>query len=129
MINLSNEEYFYGAGQSAFSALDTSDNPTGALLFVGNAESAKINLTVSRKEKRESMSGLNTLVRSKVVQLGGNIEIVFNESQADNMALFLFGDKTSRAALSVATADSAKLTAAQTGATKVGSIYRLDYQN
>lgn len=124
MQNLSTEEYFYGAGSSAFQALDSSDNPTGPLLFVGNADSAKITLKVDRKEKRESQSGQNALVRSKVVQLGGDIEIVVSETQRQNLEMFLFGDTVTRGAVT-GHEDENKIPALS----QVGEIYRLEYQN
>lgn len=124
MQNLSNEEYFYGQGSSAFQDLDTSDNPTGAMLFVGNADSAKVSLKVERKEKRESMSGQNALVRSKVIQVDGDVEIVISQSNRANLELFLFGDSQTRAAVT-AYADVLKIPAVHVA----GEIYRLTYQN
>lgn len=124
MQNLPTEDYFYGAGSSAFQALDTSDNPTGALLFVGNADAVKVSMRVERKEKRESQSGLNLLVRSKVTQLGGDISISVNETQRKNLELFLFGTTVVRDAVSNHS-DENKIPAASV----IGEIYRLEYQN
>lgn len=124
MQNLTNESYFYGAGESAFQSLDSQDSPTGAMLFVGNADSAKVSLKVERKEKRESKTGTNSLVRSKVVQLGGEIEIVVSEDNRANLELFLFGDSATRAAVTTHT-DENKIPATSA----VGEIFRLEYQN
>jgi hypothetical protein len=125
--NLATEEYFYGAGESAFQALDANDIPIDRLLFVGNADAVKVSMRVERKEKRESKSGLNLLVRSKVTQLGGDIDITVNETQRNNLELFLFATTVTRAAVTT-NVDEYKLTLAQTGAAQVGYIYRLKYQ-
>lgn len=123
MQNLPTEDYFYGAGSSAFQALDSSDNPTGPLLFVGNADAVKVSMTVERKEKRESQSGLNLLVRSKVTQLGGTLDISVNETQRTNLEFFLFGETTTRNSVTTHT-DENKIPAAS----EVNDIYRLEYQ-
>lgn len=127
MQNLATDEYFYGAGESCFQALDANDIPTGKLLFVGNADGVKISMRVERKEKRESKSGLNLLVRSKVTQLGGDVDITVNETQRNNLELFLFGTTVTRAAVT-AHADEHKLTVAETGTAQIGFIYRQEYQ-
>lgn len=124
MQNLPTEDYFYGAGSAAFQALDASDNPTGRLLFVGNADSVKVSMTVERKEKRESQSGLNLLVRSKVTKLGGDIDISVNETQRNNLELFLFGVTHTRASVT-SHADENKIPATSV----VYDVYRLTYQN
>lgn len=124
MQNLTNESYFYGAGESAFQDVDSQDSPTGAMLYVGNADSAKVSLKVERKEKRESKTGTNSLVRSKVVQLGGEIEIVISEDNRENLELFLFGDSATRGAVTDHD-DENKIPANSA----VGEIYRLEYQN
>lgn len=127
MLNLATDEYFYGVGESAFQLLDATDKPIDQLLFVGNADAVKVSMQVERKEKRESKTGLNLLVRSKVTQLGGEIEISINEKHKSNLELFLFGTGITRAA-QVTFTDENKLTVAQTGASQIGNIYRLQYQ-
>lgn len=124
MQNLGTEDYFYGAGSSAFQALDANDNPTGPLLFVGNADAVKVSMKVERKEKRESQSGLNLLVRSKVTQLGGDISVSVNETHRQNLEFFLFGTSVTRDAVSNH-ADENKIPAASAAE----EIYRLEYQN
>jgi hypothetical protein len=124
MQNLPTEDYFYGAGSSAFQALDSNGVPTGPLLFVGNADAVKVSMKVDRKEKRESQSGLNLLTRSKVTQLGGDLAITINETQRHNLEFFLFGDTVVRP-LVTAHADENKIPAASV----VNQIYRLEYQN
>lgn len=124
MQNTSTENYFYGAGESAFQALDANDKPTGPLLFVGNADAVKVSMTVERKEKRESKTGRNVLVRSKVTQLGGTISVSVNENLRSNLELFLFGESVTRDAVSNH-ADENKIPATS----QIGEIYRLEYQN
>lgn len=125
MDNLSVESYFYGAGSSAFQAVTgAQDTPTGVLKFFGNADSVKASVTVERKEKRESRTGTNGLVRSKVVFLGGNLEITLNENQRSNLELFLFGTTVVRDAVSDH-ADETKIPTTQVA----GEVYRLEYQN
>jgi hypothetical protein len=123
--NLAVEQYFYGAGSAAFQDITGSnDTPTGPLKFFGNADSVKASITVERKEKRESRTGTNGLVRSKVVFLGGNVEITVSESQRANLELFLFGNTVERDAVSDH-ADENKIPATAAA----GEVYRLEYQN
>lgn len=125
MDNLDVEKYFYGAGSSAFqSVTGSNDTPTGPLKFFGNADSVKTSLTVERKEKRETRSGTNGLVRSKAIFLDGNIEIAVSESQRANLELFLFGETVERDAVSDH-GDENKIPATS----EVGQVYRLEYQN
>ena len=125
MDNLSTEQYFYGAGSAAFQAVTgANDTPTGPLKFFGNADSIKASITVERKEKRETRTGTNGLVRSKVVFLGGTVEITVSENQRANLELFLFGDTVEREAVSNH-ADENKIPATAAA----GEVYRLEYQN
>src|SRR6185369_11980147 len=125
MDNLSVESYFYGAGSAAFQSITgANDTPTGPLKFFGNADSVKASITVERKEKRETRTGTNGLVRSKAVFLGGNVEITVSESQRANLELFLFGNTVVRDAVSDH-ADENKIPAIAAA----GEVYRLEYQN
>jgi hypothetical protein len=124
MDNLNTDTYFYGNGSAAFQDIGSNDTPTGPLKFYGNADSVKTSLTVERKEKRESRSGRNRLVRSKVIFVDGNIEITINENHRSNLELFLFGETAVRDAVSDH-ADEKKIQATS----EVGQVYRLEYQN
>jgi hypothetical protein len=124
MDNLNTDTYFYGNGSAAFQDIGSNDTPTGPLKFYGNADSVKTSLTVERKEKRESRSGRNRLVRSKVIFVDGNIEITINENHRSNLELFLFGETAVRDAVSDH-ADENKIPATS----EVGQVYRLEYQN
>lgn len=124
MQNVTNEEYFYGSGDGAFIEIDPATGiATGRALYVGNNESVKVTMKVERKEKRESNSGTQALVRTKVVQLGGELSITVSESLRDNLELFLFGTTVTQASVT-AHADSQKIPATAAA----GNIFVLDRQ-
>ena len=118
------ENYFYGAGVSSFVEIDaTTGRATGRIIRVGNADGVKVSMKVERKEKRESMSGQNALVRSKVVQVGGELAVTLSEGRRGNLEMFLFGKTVEQAAV-----NDYVMSDAIPNAAEVGSEWLLDHQ-
>jgi hypothetical protein len=86
-----NADYLYiGAGDAWFDRFDASGISTG-YRHLGNVEDITITPTVETLEKKSSMNGARSILKSVIVSSEAELSLTMNEYAAENLALAMLG--------------------------------------
>lgn len=94
------KKYFFGQGRLNLVTRDALGN-MGKAVFVGDAESAEVAMTVDFIDNKESFSSFNALNVHHALTKGGEITINAKSFDLDNLALGLYATKATVAGASV----------------------------
>lgn len=92
--------YFSGQGRVYIATRGTNGLPA-ALRFVGNVPELKVNLQTEKLEHKESTSGQRLADLTLITSKKASVEFVLEDFSQDNLALSLYGTKSSISASTV----------------------------
>lgn len=115
--------YYSGQGSLLMAERDPVTGQPGGFLRIGNVPELTLNIEVTKFEHKESESGARLVDLSLVTEKKGTFEFTLENLNLDNLAMGLWGDKTSVTGGTIATGSPEEL---KLGKFVEGALYALN---
>lgn len=92
------DNFLYGKGRVSLALIDPATGTPGKYRYLGDVSALSVKLSIDKVEHIESNTGKNGLAVSFPIKSAATVDMTMHQVDADNLAVALYGEKTSTAA-------------------------------